>query len=495
MRLSRSLLCAKPARKASDVSTLFRLWPTFDAASFKVSSLIGSYTSTIAKYPELGPAYAGRAQCLVREGQFEKALQDITRAIELTKDEQLRSYYSVIMARCHQGVACVMACREDNGAATEAELTKARADALEQLKKAANASDWASNIVLGESILESDPVAAEYHFSNAIKTLELEISSRQSSDEALLCPNATPEVSLFVRSWLAGVDYGCNQTEKSFETDTIRKAYTAYLADLNGPVGLKEYASSNGLGKLSEDETEAVIRVLALSQVHDNGFSRPLQVNIQPHKDWDGDAAVALQERMEQFSANVTRKNSSDLSRIIRKINALPKGSECYDIAEAKEVLKGAKGADALSVLVSAMGEPTTAAIRTEDAAFVGLLNDIDTTYKRIPTGVPGSDQYLTEQKRLAIDLMLQQIDRAKLGLAVAKAQQGNEEAAMEILNDIVDRDAYFRMHQVFSARAAVSKAMGNVEQADRDFREVHRLRVSTTDIPTFDANRYRNDF
>eukprot|EP00759_Apiculatamorpha_spiralis_P043739 PhF_6_TR40969/c0_g1_i1/m.62015 len=503
LRSARFLKTAAKEASSYDLTSLYRLWPTPSfVRPLDVPALIGTYSAAAAKYPNLPEAYIGRAQCFILQGEYENALTDVQNALKLPiTDFELKRFAGALLARCQQGLLGIAEYQANANVVEGGAVDAQRQRTVQELTKtlAENPSDFGIALTLGELQVVTAPHEAERTFTAVQSQLNSEISRRKAGSESVVGSGVSSPVSLFMKNWRSNVDVTCNLSEKSFQTDVVRNVFNSYVSTNKTAPSLTEFATEKNIGNLSPVELEAILRISAQAHIGDNGFTRPLEIGGEKRKTWDGDNAMNLEDRMDQFSGNVTRRNASQLSKINRKVSALT-SSHTVGL-EKPEALKGTlesvpKDGDVLEAVLKVHGQPNQSCISSEDKAFFDLVNEIETSFENIPTGVIGNDRFLTAQKTLATDLLEQQLERARVGLGLAKFNQGNEEEARGIFTEVIERGAYFEMHRVLEARAKASQALGDIDSAEKDFRELYRLRLSTTnDIPSVDVNRYRIDF
>ena len=397
-----------------------------------------------------------------------------------------------------------------NAAAEAVETTtalQARQRAIGSLQQALEHSprDWSLSVALGEEWLEGSPVAhglrgsprsAAERFQVAIAHLNAELRQREAVGECVVEGGREESAAgLFVRQWVAEM-YASERKGGKWGSRAVQQT----VERLHGTApSLAPLVKEHGLEELTKEEVRALLPIFVKAELRDYDFVRPCEVDTISYKPWDSVKAKELQNRFRLFSGNIRGNNAGALNAVYDAIDRLSEKDKSKPSAEAASYLRALNeaptSADTLEHVASRLGTPSLKGSLTRDSKFYSVLEQIDKTYNSIPSGSIGTTDYLQRQKQMARDLLMQQKDRAELGYAVALGQQGRNDEALKILTSILERDEFLSMHKVFRARATVLEALGDIERADRDFRELFRLHEVPVDIPTIDENRLRKAF
>ncbi|KNH06751.1 hypothetical protein XU18_0725 [Perkinsela sp. CCAP 1560/4] len=477
-----------------DAICLFRLWPTGSFIADAECSEYSSVYSGLAKKTQTAAiGLVGRAYCFIQKGQYERALADLAELDSIHSKEPLSApttrFTDALRARANQGISATMDIKSKSGMASVENANSARSDYIHCLRSAirSNVDDFALHAALGETQLNISPVEAISSLRAASESLDSDIRRCNKAFHGFLSPRRCVAASLYVNLWLNRM----RLEEATLKDSRIYKSIWNSNESTNClKQSIQAYKDATCMHTLSPTQLNAVLSMDVAIITQDHGFSRHCKSD-EVFKNWDSEKAQAIEASMNQLSGNIMSKNKSAIDNIDKKIGKL-EASDSTDVLKAKTFKQFSFNTLAGNEAVSS---GTTDADLVEGSEFMSLLNQIDQVYKDIPTTNVNSEEFQRKQKDLTIQLLLQQRDRINVALGMAYSKTGQEQNALRVLNEVIERDGYFSMHRALEARGKLLQSMGETARSEADFREVYRLKALSIDIPSIDVNTQRRSF
>ena len=483
----------------ADSSTVLRVWPGPPMSPSSNVRKIGTFTKILAADPNCILALVGQAHSLMHAGDVDAALMSVEAALDrpdLQSNTALHELSIATKIRCLQK-RLLDARRLEKVSGSGSSQQVLVQEILEQIQQLVSMSQkntprqsalWDLHLAKGEFLAslnnKEQAKEAKEELLTAVELLQEEKIHRQTCGETLV----RRDIDIaFYRCYLETlmVDQSANIHAKYFSNDAVRAIFEN--SKVRSPEVDEEIARLNltpNWDKLTQRERLECIELQTLATVGEHTFTRWTVVNSN-YRDLQTPRTERLMDAVLAYRGDVTRHVREKLSSQVTRITkAAPTPSSPETKAAVQAVLTDPtlEGQSLLSAIESAV-DTSAVVISAADEEFASLLKGIADTFKAAPSGVYGSDEHLAHQKQLFTDLIEQQVERAKVALAVCHIQTGEPDQAIETLNHIIERGEYLQMGAAYDVRSQAWRLEGGVDQADQDARAAHALLLANPDV------------
>ncbi|KAH9598841.1 hypothetical protein LSM04_002408 [Trypanosoma melophagium] len=418
----------------------------------------------------------GRAAFYVKCKNAEAAIAEIDKVLPEIKDEDLKRLALGVRLQARNDLLDLKegALRVEGGT-TELEVSTIRSALREdyQALKAASPGCWLVELAVAEYCLYEGKVEEAYNcfrdVEDKIEKFLASFKANTSFSEVASLENTDPSLLL---AFQLGRMHDTEGVKVSAST-IVDEAIKGIMEDESVKKSLDAFKKELGTN-LTNEETYELAYVMEAAKIRHH-FHDYFPLDGE-YNDWNSESASKTKEKIIHAYA----PQSAPLEeKILEKVkNSVPSQPFYAPEDQLRKFLSSSSGSkNFLAELRANFGAGPESVLAKSDEAYFDAMNALGKA--EVSANVAGSSLYPLEQREISRKLARQLLYRTQVNIAVALTQLDRIHEAIQILDKVINEDEYIYMWRAYLARGEANKRLGVISKADKDFRQLSKLKKS----------------
>ncbi|CBZ23942.1 conserved hypothetical protein [Leishmania mexicana MHOM/GT/2001/U1103] len=429
-------------------------------------------------------AIVARAHLYLLSRNPTDAIAEIDAVLPKVQDEALKRFATGIRLRSHNELLDMKeAALGVSGGATEAEVSALRSKLQRDYKElvASSPGCWLVELAAAEYSLYTGASEEAYnHFTSIEKKIQEYIKSPIHVSELVATTDNTNEFSL--------VGFQMRRARPGVKPEgvsaTVAEGMMNVMADPAAAKALQQ--AKKALGGQVTDE-EALELAVTLQEANVGHHFHDFFPTTEDHYDkWTSEAAQSAQQLIQEA---LTPHNAGLKPEAIDRIRASVPSKAFYDSEEKLHaLLKSApKDKSIIASIRETFGPGPSTPISSSDQAVADAVESVHLAV--VSSDTAGATDYAKRGKEIAKALARQLLYRTQVQKCVALTEMNRLQEAVEAVTPVIDANEYIYMWRALLARSRAFKGLGLITKADKDLKELNRLKHSLTERTPYEKN------
>ncbi|ORC90150.1 succinate dehydrogenase flavoprotein subunit [Trypanosoma theileri] len=418
----------------------------------------------------------GRAAFFVKCKNAEAAIAEIDKVLPQIQDEDLKRLALGVRLRARNDLLDLKeAALRVEGGSTELEVSTIRSALREDYKalKSASPGCWLVEMAVAEYCLYEGKLEEAY---DAFRDVEGKIGKfieslkkTTSFSEVASLENTDP--SLLLAFHLNRM----HDTEgvKVSASKIVDEAIKSIMNDESVKISLEAFKKELGMNLTDEEAYELAYIMEAAKIRHHFHDYFPLDGE---YNDWNSESASKAKEKIIHAYAP---QSALLEDKILEKVkNSVPPQPFYAPEDQLRKFLSSTTGSkNYLAELKATFGSGPESVLAKSDESYFDAMKTLENA--QVSANVAGSSLYPLEQREICQKLARQLLYRTQVNIAVVLTQLDRLQEAIQILDKVINEDEYIYMWRAYLARGEANKRLGVISKADKDFRQLSKLKKS----------------
>ncbi|GET90354.1 hypothetical protein, conserved [Leishmania tarentolae] len=422
-------------------------------------------------------AVVARAHLYLLSRNPTDAVAEIDAVLPKVQDEALRRFAIGIRLRSHNELLDMKeASLGVSGGATESEVSDLRSKLQKDYKELVTSSPgcWLVELAAAEYTLYTGASEEAYKsFSSIEKKIQEYIKAPIHVSELVATADNTNEFSL--------IGFQVRRARPGVKPEGVSASVAEGMANVMAdPAAVKALQQAKKAFDGQVTDEEALELVVTLQEANVGHHFHDFFPTTPDHYDkWTSEAARSAQQLIQEA---LTPHSVGLKPEAIDRIRVSMTNKAFYDSEEKLHaLLKSApKDKSIIASIRETFGPGPSTPISSSDQAVADAVESVHLAV--VSSDTAGATDYAKRGKEIAKALAKQLLYRTQVQKCVALTEMNCLQEAVDVVTPVIDANEYIYMWRAFLARSRAYKGLGLITNADKDLKELNRLKHSLTE-------------
>ncbi|KAG5474036.1 hypothetical protein CUR178_04147 [Leishmania enriettii] len=422
-------------------------------------------------------AVVARAHLYLLSRNPTEAIAEIDSVLPKVQDESLKRFAVGIRLRSHNELLDMKeAALSVSGGATETEVSDLRSKLQSDYKElvASSPGCWLVELGAAEYSLYTGASEDAYRrFGSIEKKIEEYIKAPINVSELVATTENTNLFSL--------IGFQVRRARPGARSEGVSAVVAEGMVNVMAdPAAAKALEQAKKVFGVPMTDEEALELVITLQEADVRHHFHDFFPTTQDHYDrWMSEAAQAANQLIQEA---LTPHNAGLKQEAIERIRTSVPNKAFYDSEEKlRALLKSApKDKSIIASIREAFGPGPSTPISSSDQAVADAVESVHLAV--VSSDTAAATDYAKRGKEIAKALAKQLLYRTQVQKSVALIEMNRLQEAVEAITPVIHANEYIYMWRALLARSRAYKGLGLITKADKDLKELNRLKQSLTE-------------